>query len=66
MHLLYRVPEPDATRVTFHWHDDRGRHTQSHNFAGERPAEEATAWDLPTGKYVKTLWAEYEPAVSSR
>ncbi len=61
VHLVYRVPEQDATRVTFHWQDDAGTHTASHDFAPRTLGTRADDWKLPTGKDVKTLWVEYRP-----
>ncbi|HUG70532.1 MAG TPA: hypothetical protein VMM76_22475 [Pirellulaceae bacterium] len=61
VHLLYRVPEQDATRVTFHWQDDSGVRSASHVFASDDPSAAPVDWQLPTGKGVKTLWVEYEP-----
>ncbi|MCA9146375.1 MAG: hypothetical protein H6823_15635 [Planctomycetaceae bacterium] len=61
IHVLYRVPEQDATRVTFHWQDDTGVHTASHDFPPTSSGSTSTEWRLPTGKDVKTLWVEYRP-----
>jgi hypothetical protein len=61
VHLLYRVPEQDATRVTFHWQDDTGVHTASHDFAPAASSSTSANWQLPTGKGVNTLWVEYQP-----
>lgn len=61
VHLLYRVPEHDATRVTFRWQDDSGVHTASQDFASDDPRGSADYWKLSTGQNVKTLWVEYEP-----
>jgi hypothetical protein len=59
VHLLYRVPRTDATRVTFRWSDDGGQHTESHTFAGT----EAGPWQIATGTNVRTKWVEYAPVV---
>ncbi len=58
MHLTYRVPKSDATRVTFHWQDDNGPQTASHRFPS---GENAQNWRVPTGENTKTLWVEYQP-----
>ncbi len=61
-HLIYRVPGRDATRVTFDWTDEAGPHRASRVFpAGATPA----AWDVPTGKGVRTRWVAFE-AVAGR
>ena len=60
-HLLYRVPDQDATRVTFHWLDDSGRHTQSHDFPAGQTAE---PWNLSTTGKVRTHWVEFQPIVA--
>jgi hypothetical protein len=58
MHLVYRVPRTDATRVTFCWSDDGGEHTESHPFPdGAEPGP----WQISTGADVKTKWVEYAP-----
>jgi hypothetical protein len=62
VHVLYRVPKQDGTRVTFHWQDDTGVHTASPDFAPDESDSTADDWQLPTGKDVKTLWVEYQPA----
>ncbi len=61
LHLLYRVPEQDATEVTFHWRDDTGVHTASHDFSPRESSTPAETWELSTGKNVETLWVEYQP-----
>jgi hypothetical protein len=58
VHLAYRVPNTDATEVTFAWNDDAGEHMTKHAFAGvadEKP------WQVPTGKNVRTKWVEFRP-----
>jgi hypothetical protein len=59
-HLVYRTPEPDATKVSFHWTDDAGSHTEAHVVAAEKPADQ---WDLQTTANVKTRWVEMENVV---
>jgi hypothetical protein len=59
MHRAYRLPKQDATSVTFHWTDDRGPHTATHEFApGDGAAEQV--WSIPTGKNVETNWVEVQ------
>jgi hypothetical protein len=60
-HLVYRVPSPKATKVTFDWIDDSGTHQESHDF----PSAEPAPWKVPTGRKVETKWVEME-AVQSR
>ncbi len=61
MHLLYATKQ-DATRVTFHWQDDQGQHTESHAFpVGQASKAASKPWKVKTGKGVKTLWVEYQP-----
>ncbi|MCX7886785.1 MAG: hypothetical protein N3B01_05950 [Verrucomicrobiae bacterium] len=50
-HLIYPVATGRA-RVTYHWTDDRGAHEQS------RVLGHKESWDLPTGRNVRTRWAE--------
>jgi len=57
-HLVYRVPSGDATKVTFHWKDSDGRHTESLTFA---PGTAVQTGELKTGKNVVTKWVEYLP-----
>ena len=60
-----RKPTPtttcDATRVTFDWTDDQGPHQAGHVFAATAQGQ-AAAWDVPTGRGVRTRWVEFEPA----
>jgi hypothetical protein len=56
VHLVYRTPGSDATRVTFAWKDDRGRHRAAHRFAKGKGA-----WKVPTGRRVETQWVEFTP-----
>jgi hypothetical protein len=58
IHLVYRTPGKDGTRVTFDWTDDAGTHREAHVF----PAGKAPDWELKTGKNVVTRWVEYAPA----
>jgi hypothetical protein len=58
MHLVYRLPKTDATRVTFCWSDDGGEHKESHTFAA---GAETGPWQIPTGADVRTKWVEYAP-----
>jgi len=60
MHVAYRLPREDATRVTFHWKDQAGPRTESQTFAPGPEAAKA-AWKLTTGAGVETLWVEYAP-----
>ena len=60
MHVAYRLPNEDATRVTFHWKDQAGLHTKSQTFAPGAQAAKPV-WKLATGTGVETLWVEYAP-----
>jgi hypothetical protein len=60
VHLLYRTPGGDATRVTFDWTDDGGAHRASHRFAVSSQAP----WELVTGRNVQTRWVEFRPEAS--
>jgi hypothetical protein len=60
VHLAYRLPREDATRVTFHWKDHSGLHTENQTFAPGVPAGKPV-WKLATGAGVETLWVEYAP-----
>ncbi len=57
LHLAYRTPSKDATKVTFGWKDDKGQREESHGFPAGKPAP----WNLHTGKNVVTSWVEFEP-----
>ena len=60
LHLAYKLPRQDATKVTFAWTDASGAHVADHTFtgaAGEKP------WTVPTGKGVRTTWVEFTPAL---
>jgi hypothetical protein len=58
VHLVYRAGAKDATKVTYDWTDDAGKHQESHVFTAGKPAP----WELKTGKNVATRWVEFEPA----
>jgi len=60
VHVAYRLPNEDATRVTFHWKDQAGVHTDSHTFAPGAHAANPD-WKLATGTGAETLWVEYSP-----
>lgn len=60
IHVAYRLPREDATRVTFHWKDQAGLHTESQTFAPGAQAANPD-WKLVTGAGVETLWVEYAP-----
>lgn len=60
IHLAYKLPRQDATKVTFAWTDATGDHVADHTFAGaagEKP------WTVPTGKGVRTKWVEFAAVV---
>lgn len=57
-HVVYDVAHRDATKVTFHWRDDGGEHTESLTFASGTAVQSA---ELKTGKNVVTRWVQYEP-----
>lgn len=57
MHMVYRLPRTDGTRVSFCWSDDGGQHTESHTFSGA----ETGPWQVATGGNVRTKWVEYAP-----
>jgi hypothetical protein len=59
-HVAYRVAQPDATRVTFAWADDRGPQRSAHVFA----AASNMLWTVPTGRNVRTDWVEFEPVLA--
>lgn len=59
VHLVYRTPATDATRVTFNWTDDAGPHRSQHVYAAGE-GQESAAWQVPTGKNVRTRWVELE------
>lgn len=58
LHLTYRLPEQDATRVTFRWRDPDGEHQSARVLKTQ-----TETWTIPTGQGVETLWVEYEPVV---
>lgn len=55
LHLAYRVPAQDTTQVTFAWSDNQGDRQASHHF----PPGGDPAWQVPTGRNVRTRWVEY-------
>jgi hypothetical protein len=57
LHLVYRVPGTDGTRVTYSWSDDRGKHRASHDFPGGQA--DAASWRLATGGNTRTHWVEF-------
>jgi hypothetical protein len=57
VHLAYRLPQTDATEVTFAWADDAGDHAAAHVVRGPGGA----TWTVPTGKNVRTQWVELRP-----
>lgn len=54
VHLLESVPTSDPVRVTYHWTDHSGEHTQSHTFTDKGQ------WSLKTGQQVQTHWVEFK------
>lgn len=61
-HMIHATAGRDATKVTYHWADSTGAHTEFHPFPA---AEDKTAtWDLPTGKNVQTRWVEFAPVAA--
>jgi hypothetical protein len=61
VHLVYRTAGEDATKVTFAWTDAEGPHQSSHRFTTRRGQEKPAAWDVATGRNVRTRWVELEP-----
>ncbi len=61
-HATYRTHAGDSTKVTFHWSDNAGAHTESHLF---NPANVAR-WDLSTGSNVQTRWVEFSALGTQR
>jgi hypothetical protein len=63
VHLVYRTPSKDATRVIFNWIDDSGLHERWHEFAPSGNPK----WKISTGRKVQTEWVEMTPvAVNNR
>ncbi len=62
VHLVYRTPGTDATKVTFDWTDDAGPHRAAHVFT---EGQGAAAWQVPTGRNVRTRWVEFEPVAKA-
>ncbi len=60
MHLAYKLPVQDATKVTFAWTDATGDHTADHTFA-DTTADKP--WTVPTGKATQTKWVEFASMV---
>jgi hypothetical protein len=60
-HLVYRTAPRDATRVTIAWTDDAGAHESAHSFTAGRGA-----WQLPTGRNVRTRWVEFAPVAGRK
>lgn len=58
VHLVYRVPGSDATRVSYCWTDDRGTHRAAHVFAGGRA--DPPDWQVRTGRETRTHWVAFE------
>lgn len=59
LHLAYRVPKPDAMRVSYGWSDAvADDQTASHVFAA---SDKPQTWRIPTAKAVVTRWVEMEP-----
>lgn len=63
-HVVYELPQTDATRVSFAWADSSGPKEASHTFPGGAAASRADQeWRFPTGEDVVTRWVEYEPSI---
>ncbi|WP_020469010.1 hypothetical protein [Zavarzinella formosa] len=60
LHLTYKLPQQDATRVTFAYTDATGDHTADHTFTSA-PGE--GNWTVPTGQNTRTKWVEFGVAV---
>jgi hypothetical protein len=64
VHLIYRLPKQDATRVTYAWTDQRGARQATHFFPGGGAARgQEASWSIPTGETVQTRWVEFAPEV---
>jgi hypothetical protein len=59
LHLAYRLPRQDATRVTFRWRDSQGEQQ-----AARILNDETDTWTVPTATDAETVWVEYEPVVA--
>ncbi|HYF49996.1 MAG TPA: hypothetical protein VEJ63_11350 [Planctomycetota bacterium] len=56
-HLFYAVQKQGPTTVTFAWKEDGGAlKTASHTYPS---GKEDSAWSIPTGNKVETVWVEY-------
>ena len=62
MHLAYRVPEPDAMRVTYAWSDAVADDQSASNVFA--PSDKPQTWRIPTAKAVVTKWVEMEPVAA--
>jgi hypothetical protein len=64
MHVVYELPQTDATRVTFAWTDSSGQKEAAHTFPGAvADARADQEWTLATGENVITRWVEYEASL---
>lgn len=62
-HLLYQPARTDPAKVTFDWMDDKGPHRVAHVFPATAPGGKTEAWQLLTGRDVRTRWVQIEPAL---
>ena len=60
MHLAYKLPAQDATKVTFAWTDSTGDRTAEHTFTGTAADK---PWTVPTAKGAQTKWVEFASVV---
>jgi hypothetical protein len=60
LHLVYRVPNRDATQITYAWTDSAGPHEHSQTIAGNAdPSQQSFL--VPTGNQVRTRWVQLQP-----
>lgn len=62
MQLVCKARNQDATKVTFDWTDNAGKHRESHVFEPGRVGE----WPVATGQGVVTRWVEFTPIQKSK
>jgi hypothetical protein len=65
VHLVYKTPALDSTRVTFDWVDSNGPRKETHVFGGSNSPDPRQSWELKTGRGVQTRWVEFEPVAAA-
>lgn len=60
-HLVYKVTNSSAVKVTFNWNEGAANKSATHTFPAA-PGKDDANWSIKAGEKTDTLWVDYEPA----